>query len=123
MDVMWHPPCKLEDIYESIRSKQEKSSTTTTMKKKFFYFSASLVALCATTALGHASSSMSVSKVPTGVQEITLKQGTSTWFSFPLSEQPVYGGEVSSVSSNVISIASSSTTFGSSYTGSATPYF
>jgi uncharacterized protein (TIGR02597 family) len=94
------------------------------MNKKFFYFWASLtIALSATTVMGHASSSMSVSKVPTGVQEITLKQGTSTWFSFPLSEQPVYGGAISGVTSNVISIASSSNTFGTSYTGSATPYF
>jgi uncharacterized protein (TIGR02597 family) len=93
------------------------------MKKKIFYFWAILVALGATTGLGHASSSMSVSKVPTGVQEITLKQGTSTWFSFPLSEQPVYGGQVSGVSSNVISIASSSTSFAAGYTGSSTPYF
>ena len=94
------------------------------MKKKFFYFWASLtIALSATTALGHASSSMSVSKVPTGVQEITLQQGTSTWFSFPLSEQPVYAGAVSGVSSNVISIASSSPSFAAGYTGTATPYF
>ena len=93
------------------------------MKKKFFYFWASLVALGATTAMGHASSSMSVSKMPTGVQEITLKQGTSTWFSFPLSEQPVYGGAVSGVTSNVISIASSSASFATGYAGSATPYF
>jgi uncharacterized protein (TIGR02597 family) len=92
------------------------------MMKKFFYFWAGLVAaLSASTAMGHASSSsMSVSKVPTGVQSITLKQGTSTWFSFPLSEQPVYAGAVVGVTNNVIGITPSSTT---SFTGSATPYF
>jgi len=92
------------------------------MNKKFFYFWAGLVAaLGATTAMGHASSSsMSVSKVPTGVQEITLKKNTSTWFSFPLSGQPVYSGAVVGVTSNVISITPSSTI---SFSGSATPYF
>jgi len=94
------------------------------MNKKFFYFWVSLaIALGATTAMGHASSSTSVSKVPTGVQVITLKQGTSTWFSFPLSGQPVFCGAVSGVTSNVISIAASSGTFTASYTGAATPYF
>jgi uncharacterized protein (TIGR02597 family) len=91
------------------------------MNKKYFYFWASLaIALSATTAMGHASSSMSVSKVPTGIQSITLKQGTSTWFSFPLSGQPVYAGAVVGVTSNTIGITPSTT---ASFSGSTTPYF
>ena len=120
MTVVWHPPCKLDDSYESIRSKQEKTSTTTIMNKKFFYFWAILVALGATTAIGRATSSTSVSKVPTGVQSITLKQGTSTWFSFPLSGQPVYAGAVVGVTNNTIGITPSTS---ASFSGSTTPYF
>jgi uncharacterized protein (TIGR02597 family) len=95
------------------------------MNKKFFYFWMGLVAaLGLSPVLGQTASTTaaSVAKVPTGVQTITLKQGVSTWFSLPLSEQPVYTGVVNGVTSTTISVASSAS-LPANLSGSATPYF
>ncbi len=65
----------------------------------------------------------SVAKLPTGIQQITITQATSTWFSMPLSEQPVFTGMVSGVSANSISITSTASNFTSSYASAGAPYF
>ena len=93
------------------------------MNKKVFYFCTVFAFAMGATAVGHASSiATTVNKLPTGIQEITLTQGVSTWFSLPLSEQTVYAGAVTGVTNNVISVTPTSASL-AGYSGSATPYF
>ena len=91
------------------------------MNKKFFYFIASLS--LAVSAHASTSTATSVAKVPCGVQHISLTQNASTFFSLPLSEQPVYTGMVSGIASNSITIASSGATFTTTFSTAGSPYF
>lgn len=93
------------------------------MNKKFFYFITSLYLAVSASAQASTSTATSVAKVPCGVQHISLIQNASTFFSLPLSEQPVYTGMVSGVASNSITIASSGSTFTTSFSNASSPYF
>ena len=93
------------------------------MNKKFIYFSALLLLVSAAGLTSAVGSSTAVTTLPSGVKQIVLQNGTTNWFSLPLTGQPIFTGMVSAVTSNTISVNSGSNTLASSLTTPGSPYF